>query len=71
MGARQSKRSVDITAPPSKEGKEAVVEGLQAVEEKLEKIEEGGDKPATNGSSHSEPEIKVIENSRPGNPTRM
>lgn len=44
MGARQSKRSVDITTTPKKEG-EAVVEG----EGKLEKIGDLDTKVTTNG----------------------
>ncbi|PSN36444.1 hypothetical protein C0J52_16299 [Blattella germanica] len=52
MGARQSKRSVDITTTPKKEG---VEEPQQALDGKLGHIEEGtGDsKPAANGAPHT------------------
>lgn len=48
MGARQSKRSVDITTTPKKEGAE---EQQQPLDGRLGHIEEGGsDKPAANGA---------------------
>lgn len=46
MGARQSKRSVDITTTPKKGDGEIIVEG----EGKLEKIGDADVKVATNGS---------------------
>lgn len=52
MGARQSKRSVDITTTPKKEGVpvEGVVGDAAAPGDgKLEKIEETDVKPTTNG----------------------
>jgi len=53
MGARQSKRSVDITTTPKKEGipAEGVVVGDAAApgDGKLERIEEADTKPTTNG----------------------
>ena len=54
MGARQSKRSVDITTTPKKEGlpAEAGVVGDAAApgDGKLERIEEADTKPTTNGA---------------------
>ena len=50
MGARQSRRSVDITTTPKKEGLPA--EGAAAEGEKIEKlgaIEEADAKPTSNG----------------------
>ncbi|KAJ4440702.1 hypothetical protein ANN_08850 [Periplaneta americana] len=58
MGARQSKRSVDITTTPKKEGAE---EQQQSLDGRLGHIEEGsGDiKPAANGApSHSATDIQ-------------
>ncbi|RZC31915.1 pollen-specific leucine-rich repeat extensin-like protein 1 [Asbolus verrucosus] len=49
MGARQSKRSVDITTTPKK-GEDGVVEG----EGKVEKIAEIDAKVTTNGAIHTE-----------------
>ena len=49
MGARQSKRSVDITTTPKKEGENAVVEG----EGKLEKIGDIDVKVTSNGAIHT------------------
>lgn len=53
MGARQSKRSVDITTTPKKEGipAEGGVVGDAAApgDGKLERIEEADTKPTTNG----------------------
>ena len=58
MGARQSKRSVDITTTPKKEGLpvEGVVGDAAAPGDgKLEKIEETDGKPTTNGTApHTE-----------------
>ncbi|KYQ54796.1 hypothetical protein ALC60_06398 [Trachymyrmex zeteki] len=59
MGARQSKRSVDITTTPKKEGvpAEGVVVGDAAApgDGKLERIEEADTKPTTNGiAPHTE-----------------
>jgi hypothetical protein len=54
MGARQSKRSVDITTTPKK-GDDAVVEG----EGKVEKIAEIDAKVTTNGAIHTEIEYAV------------
>ena len=54
MGARQSKRSVDITTTPKK-GEEMAVEG----EGKVEKIAEIDAKVTTNGAIHSEIEYAV------------
>ncbi|VEN45175.1 unnamed protein product, partial [Callosobruchus maculatus] len=53
MGARQSKRSVDITTTPKKDG-EVAVEG----EGKLEKIGDADLKATTNGSlPHTDVEV--------------
>lgn len=59
MGARQSKRSVDITTTPKKEGipAEGAVVGDAAApgDGKLERIEETDTKPTTNGiAPHTE-----------------
>jgi preprotein translocase subunit YajC len=54
MGARQSKRSVDITTTPKK-GDDVVVEG----EGKVEKIAEIDAKVTTNGAIHTEIEYAV------------
>ena len=58
MGARQSKRSVDITTTPKKEGAE---DQQQALDGRLGHIEEGsGDiKPAANGAPTHTPETQV------------
>lgn len=55
MGARQSRRSVDITTTPKKEGESpaAVVEG------KLEKIGDIDSKVTSNGTAHTEIEFAV------------
>lgn len=55
MGARQSKRSVDITTTPKK-GDEVAVE---AGEGKVEKIAEIDAKVTTNGAIHTEIEYAV------------
>lgn len=55
MGARQSKRSVDITTTPKKGEGEVVCEG----EGKLEKIPEIDNKVTTNGTLHPEIEFAV------------
>ncbi|KAL2732535.1 brain acid soluble protein 1 [Vespula maculifrons] len=56
MGARQSKRSVDITTTPKKEGipSEGAVVGDAATpgDGKLERIEESDAKPTTNGIAY-------------------
>jgi len=52
MGARQSKRSVDITTTPKKEGMPAeggVSDAAAPGDGKLERIEEADTKPTTNG----------------------
>lgn len=52
MGARQSKRSVDITTTPKKEGIPAeggVGDAAAPGDGKLERIEEADTKPTTNG----------------------
>lgn len=52
MGARQSKRSVDITTTPKKEGVPAeggVGDAAAPGDGKLERIEETDTKPTTNG----------------------
>lgn len=52
MGARQSKRSVDITTTPKKEGLPAegsVGDAAAPGDGKLERIEEADTKPTTNG----------------------
>ncbi|KDR16782.1 hypothetical protein L798_09311 [Zootermopsis nevadensis] len=63
MGARQSKRSVDITTTPKKEGAE---EQQQPLDGRLGHIEEGGsDKPAANGAptlSTTDIQEEVIHN---------
>lgn len=57
MGARQSKRSVDITTTPKK-GEEGVIgEG----EGKVEKIAENDAKITTNGAIHTEIEYAVSD----------
>lgn len=63
MGARQSKRSVDITTTPKKEGipAEGGVVGDAAApgDGKLERIEEADTKPTTNGiAPHTEDKEK-------------
>lgn len=64
MGARQSKRSVDITTTPKKEGLPAeggvVGDAAAPGDGKLERIEEADTKPTTNGiAPHTEaPEDK-------------
>lgn len=56
MGARQSKRSVDITTTPKKGDGEIIAEG----EGKLEKIGDADVKVATNGTvPHNEEETGV------------
>lgn len=55
MGARQSRRSVDITTTPKKEGEAIVAEG----EGKLEKIGEVDVKVTSNGTVHSDIEFAV------------
>lgn len=55
MGARQTKRSVDISTTPKKEKGEGVVE------EKLEKIEEQDLAKVQNGSAHSTENNQVCE----------
>lgn len=56
MGARQSKRSVDITTTPKKGDGEVLAEG----EGKLEKIGDADVKVATNGSvPHNDLELGV------------
>lgn len=58
MGARHSKRSVDITTSPKKVGEDGAV--IQEGEEgKLEKIAEPDLKVTTNGTLHSEIEFAV------------
>nr|CAI5835902.1 unnamed protein product [Callosobruchus analis] len=58
MGARQSKRSVDITTTPKKDG-EVSVEG----EGKLEKIGDADLKATTNGSlPHTDVERIIVKN---------
>lgn len=58
MGARHSKRSVDITTTPKKVGEDGAV--IQEGEEgKLEKIAEPDLKVTTNGTLHSEIEFAV------------
>lgn len=59
MGARQSKRSVDITTTPKKEGLPAeggvVGDAAAPGDGKLERIEEADTKPTTNGiAPHTE-----------------
>lgn len=55
MGARQSKRSVDITTTPKK----GEIDG-QPLDGKLEKIEDGVEKPAqANGATHLPPDAQV------------
>lgn len=58
MGARQSKRSVDITTTPKKEGLPAeggVGDAAAPGDGKLERIEETDTKPTTNGiTPHTE-----------------
>lgn len=59
MGARQSKRSVDITTTPKKEGLPAeggvVGDAAAPGDGKLERIEETDTKPTTNGiAPHTE-----------------
>lgn len=54
MGAKQSKRSVDITTTPKKDGECPIVEG----EGKLEKIGDL-DVKVTNGDVHKEVETPV------------
>ena len=52
MGARQSRRSVDITTTPKKEGLPAeggVGDAAAPGDGKLERIEEADTKPTTNG----------------------
>ena len=63
MGARQSKRSVDITTTPKKEG---VEDAQQALDGRLGHIEEGsGDtKPAANGAPTHTTEDQVSESLR-------
>lgn len=55
MGARQSRRSVDITTTPKKEGESPVVVG----EGKLEKIGDIDSKVTSNGTVHTEIEFAV------------
>lgn len=55
MGARQSKRSVDITTTPKKGEGEIVVEG----DGKVEKLPEIDAKVTTNGAIHTEIEYAV------------
>lgn len=55
MGARQSRRSVDITTTPKKDGENQIVEG----EGKLEKIGEIDAKVTSNGIVHNEIEFAV------------
>lgn len=56
MGARQSRRSVDITTTPKKDGEAVVAEG----EGKLEKIGEAVDvKVTSNGTIHNDIEFAV------------
>lgn len=54
MGARQSKRSVDISTTPKKDGEIAAVEG----EGKIEKIGDL-DTKITNGDLHKDVDITV------------
>ena len=63
MGARQSKRSVDITTTPKKEGLPAepgvVGDAAAPGDGKLERIEEADTKPTSNGiGPHTEAEEK-------------
>lgn len=59
MGARQSKRSVDITTTPKKGDSELLAEG----EGKLEKIGDADVKVATNGTvPHNDLEVGVSTN---------
>lgn len=55
MGARQSRRSVDITTTPKKDGEAIVTEG----EGKLEKIGEVDVKVTSNGTVHNDIEFAV------------
>lgn len=55
MGAKQSKRSVDITTSPKKGEAEIIGEG----EGKVEKIAEIDAKVTTNGTLHTEIEYAV------------
>lgn len=55
MGAKQSKRSVDITTTPNKEAESGPVEG----EGKVEKIGDIEAKITTNGAVHTEIEYAV------------
>lgn len=59
MGARQSKRSVDITTTPKKEGENAVVEG----EGKMEKIGDMDVKVTSNGAIHNNTDIEYAVSS--------
>lgn len=55
MGAKQSRRSVDITTTPKKEGEVVATEG----EGKLEKIGEVDLKVTSNGTVHNDIEFAV------------
>lgn len=58
MGARQSRRSVDITTTPKKEGENQIAEG----EGKLEKIGDIDSKVTSNGTVHNDIEFAVSHN---------
>ncbi|KAK7791610.1 hypothetical protein R5R35_014683 [Gryllus longicercus] len=59
MGARQSKRSVDITTSPKK----GEIDGSQPVDGRLEKIEDG-DKTAANGSTRAAEQDAQVSHER-------